>query len=309
MAAALAASAFWRLCCPRSDAMPARSAKGPSGPVHGALLISPVPLAYQPCGDARVGRDDVDPGSIGEPQALGNIAAPVVVIADDRVLGLLHQPRLQAGVVLHGAVAVEVIGRDVEQDADGGLERRRQLDLERGHFDDVGAVVGRRLQRQDGGADVAAHLRIPAGFRENVRDQGGRRRFAVGAGDGDERRIRRALGPLAREQLDVADDLDAGGAGFLHGPVRLGMRERHARRQHERREPAPVGSREILDRYARVRRSLPAGGTIVCRNDRGAAGHQGAAARHSGHAEPEDRNSSPGEGGDRRHRGILARVA
>ena len=41
---------------------------------------------------------------------------------------------------------------------------------------------------------------------------------------------------------------------------------------------------------------------------RGTAGHQGAAARHSGHPEAEDRNSSSGEGGDRCHRGTLARV-
>ncbi len=49
IAAALAASAFWALCRPRSWPMPARSAKAPSGPVHGARATSSVPTAYQPC--------------------------------------------------------------------------------------------------------------------------------------------------------------------------------------------------------------------------------------------------------------------
>ena len=86
MAAALAASAFWMLCWPRSEPMPARSAKGPSGPVHGAWLIELAAVGVPAVRDARARRDDVDPASVGEPQALGDIAAPVVVIADDRVL-------------------------------------------------------------------------------------------------------------------------------------------------------------------------------------------------------------------------------
>ena len=70
-------------------------------------------------------------------------------------------------------------------------------------------------ERQDGGADVAAHLHVPAGLLQDVRDECRGRRLAVGAGDGDERSVRGAGRPLAREQLDVADDLHAGGAGLL----------------------------------------------------------------------------------------------
>src|SRR5262249_42343030 len=47
-AAALAASAFWMLWSPRSAPTPARSAKAPSGPVHGARLIKRLSCAYQP---------------------------------------------------------------------------------------------------------------------------------------------------------------------------------------------------------------------------------------------------------------------
>ena len=61
------------------------------------------------------------------------------------------------------------------------------------------------------------------------------------------------LGALAAEQLDVADDLDAGGLGLSDRPVRLGMGERHAGRQHEGREPASSRRRQILDGKARRR--------------------------------------------------------
>ena len=109
---------------------------------------------------ARARRHEIDPAAVGKPQALGDVAAPVVVLADDRVRRARDEARLEGGVVLHGAVPVEVVGRDVEQHADAGRQRGRQLDLERRHLDDVDAILGRRLQIQDGGADVAAHLRV-----------------------------------------------------------------------------------------------------------------------------------------------------
>ena len=36
---------------------------------------------------ARLGGDEIDPGAIGKPQALGDLAAPVVIVADDGMLG------------------------------------------------------------------------------------------------------------------------------------------------------------------------------------------------------------------------------
>ncbi len=56
------------------------------------------------------------------------------------------------------------------------------------------------------------------------------------------RRCSGAGGHGAGEQLDVAEDLDAGGAGLLHRPVRRGMGQRHARRQHQGGEARPVGA-------------------------------------------------------------------
>ena len=86
---------------------------------------------------------------------------------------------------------------DVEQDADGRIERGRKIDLIGRHLDDVDAARARRLQRQDRGADIAAHLGVVAGDAQQMRDQRRGGRLAVGAGDGDERRIRR-MTPAAR---------------------------------------------------------------------------------------------------------------
>ena len=50
---------------------------------------------------------------------------------------------------------------------------------------------------------------------------------------------------LAAEQFDVADDLDAGRAGPGDAPVRLGMGQRHAGRQDQRRKAGPVGLAQV----------------------------------------------------------------
>ncbi len=78
-------------------------------------------------------------------------------------------------------------------------------------------------------------------------DERGRRRLAVGAGDADDF-VRRKLGPGAGEQLDVADDLDAGLAGALGDGVAV---EREARCDDEAVELAEV--RFVEDWRARSR--------------------------------------------------------
>ena len=74
-------------------------------------------------------------------------------------------------------------------------------------------------------------------------DERGRRRLAVGAGDADDL-VRRKLGPGAGEQLDVADDLDAGLAGTLRDRVAV---EREAGRDDEAVELGEVGFVEVGD--------------------------------------------------------------
>ena len=67
-----------------------------------------------------------------------------------------------------------------------------------------GAGGGRSSDRH---ADIAAERDVAARLRQDMGDQRRRGRFAVGAGDRDERRGRRARRALAREELDVADRL------------------------------------------------------------------------------------------------------
>ncbi len=224
------------------------------------------------------------------------------------MLRVRHEAALQLGVMLHGAVAVEVVGGDVEEHAHGRGQRRGELDLERRHLDDVDAILCRRRQLQDGGADVAAHLRISAGRLENVGDERRGGRLAVGAGDGDEGRVGAALGALAAEQLDVADDLHAGSIGLPDRPMRLGMGERHPRRQHEGGKAPPVRLAQILDPQASGGCGSAAIGRVIGANDAGAAGlkRAGGGQARSRQAENSDRLASKCRDGS--HRGSLPRV-
>ena len=74
-------------------------------------------------------------------------------------------------------------------------------------------------------------------------DERGGGRLAVGAGDADDL-VRRKLGPGAGEQLDVADDLDAGVARALRDRVAV---ERQAGRDDEAVELREVDFVEVGD--------------------------------------------------------------
>ena len=164
----------------------------------------------------------------------------VVGVDHHRVVARLvrEDARLGTGVLLETPVAVEVIGRQVETDRDPGPERRRELELETAHFDDVDHVRRRifdlAAQRQ---ADVSAdESPVPTGVEHPAAQRGGGR-LALRAGDGDDPPAKPAGG-----HLDLADDRDAGGAsaGDDRDP------RRHARAQHdqigrvERRGPVPA---------------------------------------------------------------------
>ena len=107
------------------------------------------------------------------------------------------------------------------------------------------AAHARRLQRQDRGADIAAHLGVVASEPGQMRDQRRCGGLAVGAGDGDERRVRRVAATLAAEQFDVADHLDAGLARHQHAPVRRRMRQRRAGGENQRGEIRPGDGAQI----------------------------------------------------------------
>ena len=159
------------------------------------------------------GPPDADRGDwAGRGAPLKDFEAVVVFDADNSDFGTGNQPLLHVGVVFNGAVAVDVVGGDVQEYAHGGLQRRRQVDLERRHLNDVETNVfvlalqarprraDGRLQRQDGAADVTAHLHVVAGLAQDVGNKRRRRRFAVGAGDGDKGRIGAMRDALAGER-------------------------------------------------------------------------------------------------------------
>ncbi len=190
-------------------------------------------------------------------EPVGDVAAPAVIDADDGRALRLHagdQPRLHGGIMLQRAVAVDMVFADIEQNADRRIERGRQIDLVGRHLDHMHAPHPRRLQRKDRGADIAAHLGVVAGHLHQMRDQRRRGRLAVGAGDGDERRVRRMAAALAAEQFDVADHLTAGLPRHQHRPMRRRMRQRRAGGQDQRREIRPRHRAQIGGDEAGLRR-------------------------------------------------------
>ena len=237
-----------------------------------------------------------------QPSSTPTIAVPCLLHAGDQAL--LHR-----GIMFERAVAIDVVFADIEQDADGGIERRRQIDLIGRHLDDVDPSHARRLQRQDRGADIAAHLGVVAGNPHQMRDQRRGGRFAVGAGDGDERRIRRMTAALAAEQFDIADHLDAGLLRRQHGPVRRRMGERRAGRQHQRGEIRPRHLAQIRGDEAGLRGLGELVGAVVAGDHLGAARLQGVTARQPRAAEAEHRNRLAREGGDGDQIGITAASA
>ena len=71
---------------------------------------------------------------------VGDGGRQCVVYADHRGFGAIDQPLLDRGIVLHGAVPLQVILGEVQQHADGRIERRREIDL-----------IGRALDDMDAG--------------------------------------------------------------------------------------------------------------------------------------------------------------
>ena len=223
-------------------------------------------------------------------------AAERVVDADDGEIGRGDEALLDRRVLRDRAVPVEMVRRDVEEDADRRLQAWCEVDLKRRHLNDMDAVAGRRLERQDRSADVAAHLHVAAGLAQDVGDERRRRRLAVGAGDGDERRVGRELRALAAEQLDVADDLDACGFRQPRRPVRLGMGQRHAGREDQRRKARPVGGRRSAVSIPCACAFAIAARAVVAGDNPRPAAFQRQRCREPRAAKPEQRDGAAGEG-------------
>ena len=109
---------------------------------------------------------------------------------------------LHGGVVLEGAVAIEVVGSDVENDGDLRMKLEGAFKLEAGDFKDRPGVVGALVDEgDDGNADVAADQCGQAGFQKDFADERGGGGLAVGAGDGEDFAFEEASG-----EFEFADD-------------------------------------------------------------------------------------------------------
>ncbi len=149
-----------------------------------------------------------------------------------------------------------MIGRDVEQHGDVEDEAVGQLELIGAHLQHVDAVAIERLERQHRQADIAADLDLHAGGGKDMTEQRRGGRFAVGAGDAGEPRF----APVARQQLDIADDLDAGRAGARRDADAASGRSRECRATAPARQPdrdRPWRDRPPADRARSPRRAAP----------------------------------------------------
>src|SRR6185369_13115358 len=107
---------------------------------------------------------------------------------------------------------------------------------------------------------------------------------------------------LAAEQLDVADHLDRGIAREADAPMRRRMGQRHAGREHQRRDLTPVDVAQVGDRNPGGARLLDRRFAVVERHHIRAAREQRARTRKAGSAEPEQRDLFAGQAGERDHR-------
>ena len=192
-----------------------------------------------------------------------DFAARLVVDADERDLGVRHEPLLDRRVTGEIAMPVEMVRSDVDQKANAGVKRGREVDLIGRTFDDMGAARRRRRQIENRHADVAAHRDFAPGLFQHMGDERRGRRFAVGAGDGDERRVRRSRAALAHKEFDVADNRNPRSVRKVDRPMGLRMGQRHAGREHKHLKAAPVGAER--DRPARRPRPPRAPARPGCR--------------------------------------------
>ena len=234
-------------------------------------------------------------------------ARGIVAVQDlDPVAG--EDPRLRRGVGREVGVAVEVIGADIEHGPSVGAERNGALELEARELEHPDVRQRPRVEpphqrRERGRRDVARHLAVDAGGAAHAARHRGHGALAVRAGDREQARTGMA-GEEAREELDIADDLEAARAR-LPDDRRF---ERHARARRDQLDTVEKRLRERSghdlgirhrgpQRVERGRRSARIGHAHGAALTRDPARH-----RESGFAEPQHQSLASGE----RHRTYLS---
>ena len=163
--AALAANAFCDIVRARAGTpLPgAGRRRRRRGPIQGALPTSSLPSRYQPCGTRSWAETMSTQLRLARRSRSAMSRQYSSSVADDWMRGPRYQPLLERRIVLDGAVAVEMVGRDIEQNANSRLS----VGVSSIWNDDISMTWMRSgaggSRARIGGADVAAHLRVPAG--------------------------------------------------------------------------------------------------------------------------------------------------
>src|ERR1700761_8925331 len=109
------------------------------------------------------------------------------------------------------------------------------------------------------------------------------------------------MGPLAHEKFDVADDLDTRRLRLDDDPVRIGMCQRHAGREHKRIEAGHIGRHKVFELETGGARLFAAGAMIVPYADIRSASDKRLRADKAGSTETEDSDAFAGKVGYWRH--------
>lgn len=271
---------------------------GDLGQLLGVLL--PVrdegPVDEDALDDAQLGRSGGAEGEADGPAALLDVGladqvlgGPVRDVVDAGDLVALVDPALVGGVRLHGAVPVEVVGRQVEHGGRVGADGGRPVQLVAGEFDGEHVV---RLVAEDGVEERDPDVADGGGPQSGgLQDRGQHpygRGLAVGAGDREPGG--RAGAPEPPGELDVAPDLHArlggGGEERLVGPPAGGGDDQLG----AGRQGGPVAEADGDALRLELRRLGP-GALVVAVVDDGherAEAVEDAGGRDAGHPEPRD---------------------
>ena len=224
---------------------------------------------------------------------VGEVAPLVLVHPDHAALGpaFREQPPLGGEVAAKPAVPVEVIGREVGEDADVGGERAREVGLVARKLEHDDVLLARRVEVEHAAADVAGQMRPAPRLHEDVVKKRGGGGLAVRAGDADHP-WRLALVPeRAEEQADVVVHRHARVPRGADRGMRRGVEMRDAWRGDERRHALErAGLRRVAYREPLGLRRRPPLRAVVPGHHPGAPGPQRARRGEAGSPEAQHRD-------------------
>ncbi len=137
-------------------------------------------------------------------------AGGIVSVEDGEIVGSLffENAGLSRGISFHRAVAIEVIGGEIQEDADVRTERFDQFELEAAEFRDGNGLIGGLLDDVDErSSDIPGEQCGETGVFQNVFDERSGCGFSVGASNGNEAAMEKAVG-----KFDLAPDANVVGA-------------------------------------------------------------------------------------------------